>query len=91
MAIKYRTRTFPNTSQGINLKNKTSTELSKSGWKVVSEQIDPGHLRGGDACCLAFICLPLGFLAGRTKGVILVTYGRETGEGTQDRKLTTNR
>ena len=34
-------------------------------------------MKGGEACCLAAICLPLGFAAGRTLNVAIVTMQRE--------------
>lgn len=35
-------------------------------------------MSGGQACCLASICLPLGFLAQRTASVVNITLARET-------------
>ncbi len=71
-----RTLQFPNTPNGQAQKNEALKEHLQQGWKVVSETVTPGHIKGGDACCLAMICLPLGFAAGRTDGVISVTLQR---------------
>jgi len=54
------------------------TWLATRGWTVASETVEPGHMRGGQACCLASICLPLGFAAGRTPNITIVSLERES-------------
>ncbi len=71
-----KTLQFPNTPKGQAQKNEALTEHFQQGWEVVSETITPGHMKGEQACCLAMICLPLGFAADRTEGVISVTLRR---------------
>jgi hypothetical protein len=51
--------------------------LSQRGWQIIGETIEQGHTKGGEACCLALICLPLGFAAGRTHNVSVVTIERD--------------
>ncbi len=72
-APRYETFEFPNSTAGQATKNTVLANASALGWTVVSETITPGQLRGGQACCLACIWLPLAFLAGRTEGTITVT------------------
>jgi len=76
--MEYLTEKFDNTSDGIRAKDTRTRQLAAQGYRIVSEQIEPGHVKGGEQCCGALICLPLIFAAGRTPGTILVTYGRET-------------
>ena len=78
MPLEYKTLKFENSQAGIKAKNKSAEQLAADGWRIVSEQIDPGHMKGEQACCLATICLPLGFAAGRTTGTIMVTLGRDS-------------
>lgn len=68
-----KTLSFPNTPKGQAEKNRVVSAHVTNGWTIVSETITPGHMKGGQACCLATICLPLGFAAGRTSGDISVT------------------
>ncbi len=72
-----KTLQFPNNPLGQAQKNQALAEHLQQRWKVVSETITPGHMKGGEACCLATICLPLGFAAGRTEGTISVTLQRD--------------
>ena len=76
--MEYLTEKFDNTSDGIEAKDTRTRQLAVQGYRIVSEQIEPGHIKGDEQCCGALICLPLIFAAGRTPGTILVTYGRET-------------
>lgn len=71
-----KTLQFLNTPAGQAQKNKVLVEHLQQGWKVVSETVTQGHMKGDQACCLALICLPLGFAAGRTDGEISVTLQR---------------
>lgn len=68
-----RTLQYPNTSDGQKQKLRDLQAHVSRGWKIVSETITPGHIKGTEACCLAAICLPLGFIAGRDPGTINVT------------------
>ena len=77
MALEYHTVNFTNDGQGIAQKNAYSNQMSAQGWRVTSEAIEAGHIRGGDACCGFMICRPLAFLAGRTPGIIVTTFARE--------------
>jgi restriction system protein len=76
--MEYLTEKFDNTAVGIKAKDTRTRQLAVQGYRIVSEQIEPGHVKGDEQCCGALICLPLIFAAGRTPGTILVTYGRET-------------
>jgi hypothetical protein len=80
MVRHFRTLKFPNDELGIREKNRTLTQLTTEGWHIDSESIMSGHLKGTQACCLATICLPMGFLAGRTPGEIVVSLVREGSE-----------
>ncbi len=71
-----KTLQFPNTPRGQTQKNQALAEHLQQGWKIASETITPGHMKGEEACCLAIICLPLGFAASRTAGTINVTLQR---------------
>ncbi len=77
MALEYRTLKFPNDKDGLRQKDESITQLAASGWRVVGESIEGGHIKGGKACCLVSICLPMGFLAGRTPGSVVVSLARE--------------
>ena len=70
-------RRFENTPEGLREKDAVTRQLAAQGYRIISEQIEQGHIKGGEQCCGALICLPLIFLAGRTPGNIIVTYGRE--------------
>jgi hypothetical protein len=71
-----KTLQFLNTPEGQAWKNQALVQHLQAGWRIVSETVTPGHMKGNQACCLAMICLPLGFAAGRTEGVISVTLQR---------------
>jgi hypothetical protein len=77
---EYHTVKFTNDAEGIRNKNEFTGQMAAEGWRIASELIEQGHIKGGEACCGALICLPFGFLAGRTPSVITVTFVRETTE-----------
>lgn len=76
MAKEYQTLQFPNNAKGQADKLQALQTCGADGWRVVSETITPGKFKGGNACCLALLCLPLAFCAGSTDGVINVTLER---------------
>ena len=80
MALEYQTAVFEQDQSGLEERMRWINAMGVQGWRVASESIDPGHYKGGQACCLATVCLPMGFLAGRTSGSIRVTLCRE-GDG----------
>jgi hypothetical protein len=80
--MEYLTKTFENTPGGLRQKDEQSTILASQGFRIISEHIEQGHIKGGEACCGFLICAPLAFLAGRTAGNIIVTYGREVSPAT---------
>jgi hypothetical protein len=67
-------------AEGQERKVKSLNWLGSNGWRIMGETIEPGHIQGKDACCLAMICLPLGFAAGRTPNVTVVTMQRDEPE-----------
>jgi hypothetical protein len=69
---RYLSLRFPVTGDGQQRKGKSVNFLLQCGWRIVGETIEPGHMKGDEACCLAMICLPLGFAAGRTEDVVTV-------------------
>jgi predicted RNA-binding Zn-ribbon protein involved in translation (DUF1610 family) len=75
--MEYLTGTFENTKHGLRRKDDYTRQIAQQGFRIISEQIEQGHVKGGEQCCWAFVCLPGIFLAGRTPGKIIVTYGRE--------------
>ena len=75
--MEYVTRKFENTSEGLAQKDAHTKQLVSQGFRIISEQVEKGHIKGGEQCCGALICLPFIFLARRTPSIILVTYGRE--------------
>jgi restriction system protein len=75
--MEYVTQRFENTSAGIKQKDEYTKQIAAQGYRIITEQIEQGHIKGKEQCCLALICLPAIFLAGRTPGIIIVTYGRE--------------
>lgn len=75
--MEYLTERFENTRAGISKKDAYSRHLADQGYRIISEQVEKGHIKGHEQCCGACVCLPAIFLAGRTPGVITVTYGRE--------------
>lgn len=77
MPLEYKTLKFRNDAEGLQLKDSALTALAAEGWHVVGESIEAGHMKGGQACCLATICLPMGFLSKRTPGGIVITLSRE--------------
>ena len=77
MALEYQTLKFPNDANGLREKDRTMAGGLADGWRVVSESVEPGHMKGGEMCCGATICLPLAALAGRTSGYVVVTFARE--------------
>lgn len=70
---QFQTLQFPDTVKGQQQKVEALAKFAAAGWRVVSETVTQGQFRGGDACCLFVICMPLAFLAGRNPGVITVT------------------
>ena len=77
MPTEYVTQRFENTRAGIAQKDAFSTKMAAQGYRIVSEQAEAGHAKGGEQCCLFTLCIPCVFLAGRTTGTIVVTYGRD--------------
>jgi hypothetical protein len=77
MAKEFMNLQFPNNAEGQTEKLKALHTYCSEEWKVVSEIIIPGQVKGGDACCLALICLPLIFFAGKTDGYINLTLERD--------------
>jgi hypothetical protein len=78
MALEYHTVKFPNDAPGISQKNVYTNQMAAQGWHITGEAIEPGHIKGGEACCGFLICAPLAFLAGRTPAMIITTFCRET-------------
>src|SRR6266850_299177 len=77
--MEYITQKFENTPAGLKQKDEFTRKLAAQGYRITSEQLEQGHLKGTEQCCWALICLPGIFLASRTPGNIIVTYGREAG------------
>lgn len=75
--MQYVTQRFENTSAGLAQKDAYSRQMAAQGYHIVSEQLEAGHHKGGEQCCLFSVCIPCVFLAGRTPGFVVVTYGRE--------------
>ena len=76
MAAEFKTLTFPNNPNGQAQKIAALQQYSAEGWSVVSETLSEGKIKGGKACCLGSLCLPLAFLAGSKDGIITVTLKR---------------
>src|SRR5208337_1024845 len=76
-SMEYITQKFENTPAGLTQKDEYTKQLAAQGYRITSEQIEQGHAKGSEQCCWALVCLPGIFLAARTPGFILVTYGRE--------------
>jgi hypothetical protein len=81
MPSTYRTIKFINDKQGIEEKDACTAKMAAEGWRIVSESIDPGHEtdRGfAEDFCRLIVCFPMLFMSDkpRTKGKILVTFGR---------------
>jgi uncharacterized protein YgiM (DUF1202 family) len=79
--VEVQTLQFSNTAAGQAQKNQTIAAYLRDGWQILSETVTSGHMKGEQACCLAMICLPLGFAAGRSSGVISVTMQRRVSLG----------
>ena len=79
--MEYVTFRFENSRRGLAEKDAKARELGKVGWTIISEQIEQGHAKGGQQCCLALICLPLIFAADRTPAITTVTFGRQVTPG----------
>jgi restriction system protein len=75
--MQYVTQRFENTQGGLAQKDTYSRQMAAQGYHIVSEQLEAGHSKGGEQCCLFTACIPCVFLAGRTPGFVVVTYGRE--------------
>jgi restriction system protein len=75
--MQYVTQRFENTQAGLAQKDAYSRQMAAQGYHIVSEQLEAGHSKGGEQCCLFSACIPCVFLAGRTPGFAVVTYGRE--------------
>ncbi|MHC5615249.1 MAG: hypothetical protein ACYTXA_30825 [Nostoc sp.] len=73
---KYITLKFPNNATGQRMKLEALQSYGAQGWRIASETITPGNFKGGNACCLSVICLPLAFCAGSTDGEINLTLER---------------
>ena len=73
---QFETLRFLADAKGQARKNATLTYLSDRGWHVTGESIEQGKFKGSDACCLALICLPLGFAAGHDTNVAVVSIQR---------------
>jgi hypothetical protein len=76
MAVEYKTVKFTNDEAGIRQKNVYATRMANEGWRIASEVIESGHIKGGQACCLASICYPWKFLSGRTPSMTVTTFIR---------------
>lgn len=74
---EYYTARFSNDAAGVANKNAYTQQMAAQGWKIASELIEQGHIKGEEACCGAVVCLPLAFLAGRTPSIITLTFVRE--------------
>jgi hypothetical protein len=70
---RYISLRFPVNAEGQRRKTSAINFLLGRDWRVVGETIEPGHMKGDEACCLAMICLPLGFAAGRTDDIVAVS------------------
>jgi hypothetical protein len=77
VALEYRTVQFANDDEGLAQRNAYVAAMANDGWHITSELIEQGHIAGGQACCLASICLPMVFLAGRTASQVTITFARE--------------
>ena len=75
--MQYVTQRFENTQAGLAQKDAYSRQMAAQGYHIVSEQLEAGHYKGGEQCCLFTLCMPCVFLAGRTPGIVVVTYGRD--------------
>lgn len=89
--FEYHTERFSNDAAGLSEKDSFCGRMADDGWTIASESIEPGHLKGSQACCLATLCIPLGFAAGRTTGTIVVTFKREGAAANADGHRMTRR
>jgi hypothetical protein len=78
MQLEYKTFSFANDAAGLARREECIQAMAAAGWRIESETIDPGHIKGGQACCLATICLPLGFAAGRTPSTVSIIFAKES-------------
>lgn len=69
----FKTLHFDDSPKGQREKVRVLEKYTADGWRLVSETITPGRYDGGTGCCLALICLPLGFLAPKSQNRINVT------------------
>jgi len=76
--MEYITASFENTRSGLQRKDEYTRQLAQQAYRIITEQIEPGHIKGNEQCCWALVCLPGIFLASRTPGTIVVTYGKES-------------
>ena len=74
--MDYVTKAFDNTPEGLKQKDAETRQMAARGYQITNEHIEQGHIKGNEQCCWALICLPGIFLAGRTPGQIIVTYGQ---------------
>lgn len=84
------TRKFENTPDGLYQKDRTTSEYSQQGYRIIAEHIEQGHIKGSQQCCWAAVCLPGIFLAGRTPSEIVVTYGKDREVQVSAPKVLTN-
>lgn len=75
--MEYITSRFENTPEGLRQKDAYTGQVAAQGFRIISEEIEQGHIKGQEQCCWALVCLPGIFLARRAPAVIVVTYGRE--------------
>ena len=78
MPMEYHTVNFSNDPKGIERKNAYANEMAAQGWRIISESIQAGQIKGSQACCGYVLCAPLAFFAGRKPGQIVTTFGRDT-------------
>ena len=77
--IEFRILRFANSASGQNRKVEVLRLYAAAGWRVAGETVTQGRFKTGEACCLALIWPPLGFLAGHEQGWITVTLQRDAG------------
>jgi hypothetical protein len=82
---EFKTLQFPNNADGQTAKIAALTAHANLGWRVVSETITQGHIKGEEAAasaCAGMLCCgpfgaTAGLTAGRTDGTINVTLQRD--------------
>jgi hypothetical protein len=84
MALEYKTYQFTQDMQGLAGRDDWIRQMSAHGYRIASETVEPGHIMGGQACCLSSLCLPCGFLAARTPAIVSVTFVRDDGNAASD-------